>query len=81
MREFTVKKGVIGFVVVIGCQVAGFSDKSDLIAALTEYINDPEATEKKYCYKDADYPNVQGVPQPITEPVGAMRAPFIRQTL
>jgi hypothetical protein len=48
MRDFTVKKGVMGYIVTIGCQVAGFSNKEDLLKAITEYVNDPEATEKKY---------------------------------
>jgi hypothetical protein len=48
MRDFTVKQGVMGYIVTIGCQVAGFSNKEDLLKAITEYVNDPEATEKKY---------------------------------
>lgn len=48
MREFKVQKGVRGYVVRIGCQVAGFSNEDDLLAAIQEYIKDPEATEKKY---------------------------------
>lgn len=48
MRDFIVKKGVRGYVVNIGCQVAGFSNTQDLIEALTEYIKNPEETEKKY---------------------------------
>ena len=48
MRDFTVKKGVMGYIVTIGCQVAGFSNKEDLLKAISEYVNDPEATEKKY---------------------------------
>lgn len=47
MRDFTVKKGVMGYVVNVGCQVAGFSNKEDLLKAITEYVNDLEATEKK----------------------------------
>jgi hypothetical protein len=48
MRDFQVKKGVMGYIVTIGCQVAGFTTKEDLLKAITEYVNDPEATEKKY---------------------------------
>jgi hypothetical protein len=48
MREFIVKKGVMGYIVNIGCQVAGFTTKEDLLKAITEYVNDPEATENKY---------------------------------
>ena len=51
MRAFTVQTGVMGYVVSIGCQVAGFSNKKDLIKAITEYIKDPEAMEKKYYLK------------------------------
>lgn len=48
MRDFQVKKGVMGYIVTIGCQVAGFTTKEDLLKAITEYVNDPGATEKKY---------------------------------
>ena len=59
MRDFTVKKGVMGYIVTIGCQVAGFTTKEDLIKAITEYIGDPGATEKKYYEK---YPGVRDLP-------------------
>lgn len=48
MREFAVKQGVRGFIVQIGCQKAGFSTKEDLLEAITEYVNNPEETEKRY---------------------------------
>jgi pyruvate-formate lyase len=51
MRDFTVKKGVMGYIVTIGCQVAGFSNKEDLLKAISEYVNDQEATENKYYKK------------------------------
>lgn len=54
MREFIVKKGVLGYVVNIGCQVAGFSTKSDLITAIIEYITDPDAMEKKHYHGPLD---------------------------
>lgn len=38
----------MGYIVTIGCQTAGFTTKEDLLKAITEYVNDPEATEKKY---------------------------------
>jgi pyruvate-formate lyase len=57
MRDFQVKKGVMGYIVTIGCQVAGFSNKEDLLKAITEYVNDPGATEKKY-YKPTTLPEV-----------------------
>jgi hypothetical protein len=53
MRDFQVKNGVMGYIVNIGCQVAGFSNKEDLLKAITEYVNDPEATEKKYYHGSA----------------------------
>jgi hypothetical protein len=34
MRDFTVKKGVMGYIVTIGCQVAGFTTKEDLLKAI-----------------------------------------------
>jgi hypothetical protein len=48
MREFTVAKGVMGYIVKVGCQVAGFSSQADLKKAICEYIDDPKAMEKKY---------------------------------
>jgi hypothetical protein len=60
MREFIVKKGVIGYIVNIGCQVAGFTTKEDLLKAITEYVNDPGATEKKYYVEK--YPRVRDLP-------------------
>lgn len=57
MRDFQVKKGVMGYIVNIGCQVAGFSTKEDLLKAITEYVSDPEGTEKKY-YKPTTLPEV-----------------------
>jgi hypothetical protein len=61
MRDFTVKKGVMGYIVTIGCQVAGFTTKEDLLKAITEYIGDPEATKKKY-YVEKD-PRVRDLPE------------------
>jgi hypothetical protein len=60
MIDFTVKKGVMGYIVTIGCQTAGFSNKEDLLKAITEYVNDPEATEKKYYVEK--YPRLRDLP-------------------
>ena len=60
MRDFTVKKGVMGYIVTIGCQVAGFTTKEDLLKAITEYVNDPGATEKKYYVEK--YPRLRDLP-------------------
>ena len=51
MRGFSVQKGVIGYIVSIGCQVAGFTDKEELKKAICDYIDDPEGMEKKYYTK------------------------------
>jgi hypothetical protein len=51
MRQFTVSKGLMGYVVNIGCQTCGFTTKEELIYAITDYINDPKGMEKKY-YSD-----------------------------
>jgi len=48
MRTFTVEKGVMGYIVTIGCQKAGFSNREELIAAIAEYITDPVKTKNKY---------------------------------
>jgi len=73
MREFTVKKGVMGYIVTIGCQEAGFSNKEDLITAVTDYIYDPQGMEKAH-YSCKDYPTPpnprplrQGEPEPEAE--------------
>lgn len=47
MRAFTVTPGVKGFVVQIGCQVAGFSNANDLLLSITEYLNDPDGMEER----------------------------------
>jgi Mg2+/Co2+ transporter CorC len=66
MRDFQVKKGVMGYIVTIGCQVAGFTTKEDLLKAITEYVNDPEATEKKYYQPKSGWDN-----QIAVDPVSA----------
>ena len=80
MREFTVKKGVMGYIVTIGCQEAGFSNKEDLITAVTDYISDPQGMEKAH-YSCKDYPTppnprplIQGVAIVDPEPEAEERA-------
>jgi len=47
-RQFTVMRGVRGYIVQIGCQMAGFSTVEELNSAIVEYTTDPEAAEEKY---------------------------------
>jgi hypothetical protein len=51
VRGFSVQKGVIGYIVSIGCQRAGFTNKEELKVAICNYIDDPEGMEKKYYTK------------------------------
>lgn len=48
MRSFTVQEGLMGYIVQVGCQVCAFSTKEELAAKVSEYIMNPEETEKKY---------------------------------
>lgn len=48
IRKINIEQGAMGYVAHVGCQIAGFSNKEDLIKAFTDYINDPEGMEKKY---------------------------------
>lgn len=81
MRSFTVQEGVKGFVVSIGCQVAGFSTKKDLIKAIAEYVNNPEETEKKYYIKGrspvraTEYPTLRELPD-IDNRTYGVNAPY-----
>ena len=75
MRDFTVRKGVRGYVVQIGCQIAGFSTKEDVIQAITEYILNPEVTENKYytpCIPQDVPPSQQLVSQYAVPVVGSV---------
>ena len=46
-REFTVTPGMAGFKVQIGCSEVYFGDAKALDLAISAYLKDPEATEKK----------------------------------
>lgn len=67
MRNFSVQKGVMGYIVQIGCQVAGFTNKEELKTAICDYIDDPEGMEKKYYTKSETCRPEQ--PQELVRPV------------
>ena len=46
-REFTVTPGMAGFKVKIGCSEVYFGDAKSLDLAISAYLKDPEAMEKK----------------------------------
>ena len=46
-REFTVTPGMAGFKVKIGCSEVYFGDAKALDLAISAYLKDPEAMEKK----------------------------------
>lgn len=48
MRTFTVKALDRGFTVKVGCKKFSIGDKNELIALLTDYINDHKAVEEAY---------------------------------
>ena len=43
-----------GFILTVGCQKFIAKNKKELISGLTEYINDPEKAEEKYCKGNND---------------------------
>jgi len=63
IKTITIEQGAMGYVAQVGCQKAGFSNKEDLIKALTDYINDPEGMEKKY-YDTTLIPNPETPREP-----------------
>lgn len=74
MRDFTVKKGVKGYVVIIGCQVAGFSTAADLLVSIGEYVNDPKGTEEKYYVAQPGTPVGCGIAHDNQVPAAPMTA-------
>ncbi len=58
MRTFTVQKGCMGYVVTVGCQVCGFTNKEELKVAICDYIDDPKGMEKKYYSKPICEPQI-----------------------
>ena len=66
MRKFEVQEGLMGYAVVIGCQMCFFSTKEELAAKVNEYILNPEETEQKY-YNAPRVP-CDPVPDGITRP-------------
>lgn len=48
IRKITIEELNRGFIVNVGCSTFAFSTKDELITILTEYINEPNLTEKKW---------------------------------
>lgn len=48
MRSIQIDALDHGFIVQVGCQRFAIEDKGTLIGKLSEYINNPDATETKY---------------------------------
>jgi hypothetical protein len=64
-REFTVTPGICGFKVRIGCSEAYFQSASQVGSAITDYMLDPQGTERKYLNVDI---RVGGSLEPPTQP-------------
>ena len=48
MRHVKINQLSRGYVVAVGCQEFAISTKEELVEKLTEYINDPGDTERKW---------------------------------
>ena len=48
MRGLMLKQLSYGYTVEVGCHMLAIESKETLIRVLTEYINDPSSTEKKF---------------------------------
>jgi len=48
MRHLKIIQQDYGYCVEVGCNTMAIESKETLIKALTEYINDPSSTEKKF---------------------------------
>lgn len=48
IREVMVKQLSRGYVVTVGCQSFAISTPAELISKIAEYVNDPQATERKW---------------------------------
>jgi hypothetical protein len=48
IRQINIEEVNRGFVVRVGCHTFAISTKAELTTKLTEYINEPDKTEKKW---------------------------------
>jgi hypothetical protein len=47
-RQITIREISRGYIVDVGCQSFAFESAATVIAKISEYLNNPEATEKKW---------------------------------
>lgn len=48
MKPLSISPALNGWIVQVGCQNVVFNDKSEMIAALSHYIDEPKKTEKRF---------------------------------
>lgn len=48
IRPVEIKPTLNGYLVKVGCQHLSFHSRTELIAELSRYLEDPDATEKRY---------------------------------
>lgn len=48
MRDIQITTVLNGYIVRVGCQTVVFGSLTDMLAEIRNYLNDPEATEKRY---------------------------------
>ena len=48
IRQITIEEVNRGFIVRVGCHTFAISTKAELTTKITEYINEPDKTEKKW---------------------------------
>lgn len=67
MRDIQITTVLNGYIVRVGCQTVVFGSLTDMLAEIRNYLNDPEATEKRY----RELPNAKwtfgGVVGPATD--------------
>lgn len=51
IRNIQIQPVLNGFVVSVGCQTIVFSNKETMVSQLSDYLDDPEITEKKFVAK------------------------------
>ena len=50
MREITIKPALNGYVVRTGCQRLVFNSRTDMLAALNAYLDEPEKIESEFMF-------------------------------
>lgn len=70
MKEITIQPVLNGYLCHVGCQRVVFTDRKTLLASLNEYLDTPEAVEKRFLEQAVNKmepgPCVADVPRRVT---------------